>query len=153
MFHRLANHIIDSRQSVSEQNIIEVLRTLQPYSVRCLPEIDVKPDWVVDSYRYIEQCAEQSITVEDLAIKACMDKYKFIRQFKQNLGMTPTQFLILQRVIRAKNNIKAGATLLDASLDSGFYDQSDLTRYFKRYVGITPKKFQQAFVQYSPRKQ
>ncbi|MDX3804969.1 MAG: helix-turn-helix domain-containing protein, partial [Bosea sp. (in: a-proteobacteria)] len=37
-----------------------------------------------------------------------------------------------------------GATISAAALDAGFYDQSALTRHFKRAYGITPLQWVRA---------
>jgi AraC-like DNA-binding protein len=44
---------------------------------------------------------------------------------------------------KREKNDKAGKPLVHAALDSGFYDQSHFTNYFKYFVGITPKEYQQ----------
>jgi len=41
--------------------------------------------------------------------------------------------------------IRLGKPLVHAALDSGFYDQSHFTNYFKYFVGVTPKEYQIRF--------
>ena len=62
--------------------------------------------------------------------------------FKQTTGLPPHQFVIHQRVERAKLLIVEGQlSLAQIALAVGFSDQSQLNRHFKRLVGVTPKQF------------
>ena len=51
-------------------------------------------------------------------------------------------YQIQRRLFHAKKMILAGNTLLDTTLTCGFNDQSHLNRHFKRWLGISPGKFQ-----------
>ncbi len=91
---------------------------------------------------YIEAHLEQDIALADLAAVAHLSEFHFARQFKQSTGRSPHQFVIHQRVERAKRLIAARELpLAQIATDVGFSDQSQLTRHFKRIVGVTPGRF------------
>jgi AraC-like DNA-binding protein len=48
----------------------------------------------------------------------------------------------LQRVRHAQALLRQGATLASAASESGFCDQSHLSRRFKRLCGMTPGQYQ-----------
>jgi AraC-like DNA-binding protein len=52
--------------------------------------------------------------------------------------MTPHAYLRQVRVERAKEMLAAGLSISEVALAVGFFDQSHLTRYFKRILGLTP---------------
>lgn len=91
---------------------------------------------------YIHDHLDQNISLAELAAVAHLSEFHFARLFKQTTGLPPYQFVIHQRVERAKRLIAAGQlSLAQIAIEVGFSDQSQLTRHFKRLVGVTPKRF------------
>ena len=85
---------------------------------------------------------DQNIALADLADVAHLSEFHFARLFKQTTGLPPHQFVIHQRVERAKRLIAAGRlSLAQVAAEVGFSDQSQLNRHFKRLVGVTPRRF------------
>ena len=64
------------------------------------------------------------------------------RVFSARVGMPPHAYLTDLRVQRARELLAAGRPLSGVAYDTGFADQSHLTRCFKRAVGITPGAYQ-----------
>lgn len=63
------------------------------------------------------------------------------RQFEQQLGITPKQFVDLTRFRHAQTLIESArdtGSLAQLALDAGYYDQSHLIRHFKRFTGKPP---------------
>ncbi|GAB4347109.1 MAG: AraC family transcriptional regulator [Leptolyngbyaceae cyanobacterium] len=93
---------------------------------------------------YIHAYLDRELALEELAAIAQLSPYHFCRSFKQSTGLTPHQYLIRQRVERAKLLLKEGKMgILEVALACGFTHQSHLNRHFKRLTGMTPKKFSQ----------
>ncbi len=91
---------------------------------------------------YIHAHLDQNIALAELAAVANLSEFHFARLFRQTTGLPPHQFVIHQRVERAKRLIAAGRlSLAQIAIDVGFSDQSQLNRHFKRLVGVTPKRF------------
>lgn len=91
---------------------------------------------------YIHAHLHQNIALADLADVAHLSEFHFARLFKQTTGLPPHQYVIHQRVERAKRLIVEGRlSLAQIAIDVGFSDQSQLNRHFKRLVGVTPKRF------------
>jgi AraC family transcriptional regulator len=90
---------------------------------------------------YIEAHLDCSLELEDLAQQVDMSQFYFSRLFKQSLGITPHQYVIQQRVERAKQLLHKGdLSLVEVSLECGFANQGHLNRHFKRLTGTTPKE-------------
>lgn len=87
---------------------------------------------------YIQHNMSQRITVEDLAGIANLKAFQLIRVFHREYATTPYAFVLRIRVERAKELLKLGVRIADAAVDTGFSDQSHLTRHFKRLEGTTP---------------
>jgi len=73
-----------------------------------------------------------------------MSKYSFIRWFKRHVGLTPFEYILIKRVGLGKSLILQGLPLTDVALESGFYDQSHFSNYFKRYIGKSPQSYKQS---------
>lgn len=81
---------------------------------------------------YIHFHLDQNIALADLAHVARLSEFHFARLFKQTTSLSPHQFVIPQRVERAKRLIAAGRySLVQIAIKVGFSDQSQLNRHFK----------------------
>lgn len=90
------------------------------------------------SYEFIQDCIDYEFDLDILASNANMSKFHFLRVFKNELGITPHNFIINERVNKAIKLIKNGVSLSQASMQAGFSDQSHFTRNFKKLYGYTP---------------
>lgn len=92
---------------------------------------------------YIDAHLEDSIGLNTLAqISQINSTHYFCRLFKQSTGISPYQYVIRQRVEKAKQLLKQRELqLVDIALSCGFTDQSALTRTFKQCVGVTPSQY------------
>jgi len=91
---------------------------------------------------YVDVHLEQEIKLADLAQLLDMSQFHFSRLFKQSLGMSPYQYLLQQRVERAKQLLKNTDRLItDIALSCGFNSHSHLSKQFKQLTGITPKAY------------
>lgn len=91
---------------------------------------------------YINDHLDRELSLEELAAITQLSAYHFCRSFKQSTGLAPHQYVIRQRVERAKLLLKDGKLRIsEVAIACGFTHQSHLNRHFKRLTGVTPKKF------------
>ncbi|WGV27377.1 helix-turn-helix domain-containing protein [Halotia branconii] len=89
---------------------------------------------------YIHDHLAQEISLNAIANYVGISCYYFCRLFKQSTGLTLHQYVIQQRVERAKQLLLQGEmSIADIALACGFSHQSHLNRHFKRLTGVTPK--------------
>lgn len=92
---------------------------------------------------YIKKNIREIISLEDLASQACMSKAHFIRTFKQDLGLTPMEFVLHERLKLAKQFLNIGGfQIQEVCYMSGFRNITYFIRAFKQEFGLTPKVFQ-----------
>jgi AraC-like DNA-binding protein len=77
-------------------------------------------------------------SLAELAALSGLSRYQVLRRFEREYGLPPHAWLIQQRLERARGWIRAGSSLADAAVRSGFADQSHMTRDFARIFGYTP---------------
>jgi AraC family transcriptional regulator len=88
---------------------------------------------------YLREQLSEKITLQELASAANLSRSYFSRAFKASTGLTPHQWLLQERVKRAKEYLMAAHyTLADVALATGFGDQAHFTRIFSRLAGTSP---------------
>jgi len=93
---------------------------------------------------YVQAHLRERISLDDLAAAVSLSRFHFARRFRQSTGTSPHEFVLRQRVARARTMLtRTGAPLTDVALACGFADQSHLNRVFKAHVGTTPGRFRE----------
>jgi AraC family transcriptional regulator len=88
----------------------------------------------------------QDISLDALAQQTDFSPYHFARLFRRTTGESPHQFVLRQRVETAQRLLKeTNMPLVSIALESGFANQSHLTRIFKRHLGLTPRTYRQDY--------
>jgi len=91
---------------------------------------------------YIDAHLGEDIKLADLASLLDISQYHFSRLFKQSLGVSPYQYLLQQRVARAKHLLKHTDQLIThIALACGFNSHSHLSKQFRQLTGMTPKAY------------
>jgi AraC-like DNA-binding protein len=90
---------------------------------------------------YLRERLADSITLEDLAAHAGLDKFHLCRAFRAQIGMPPHAYLTHLRIMRAKELLMSGVRASEVAPLVGLYDQAQLTRHFRRIVGTTPARY------------
>jgi AraC-like DNA-binding protein len=100
-----------------------------------------EPVAVETARAYIHAHYDRDISVRDLAALTGLSPYHFIRVFSGQVGLTPHAYLVQVRVQQARQLLATGETPSQAALSAGFFDQSHLSRHFKRILGVTPGRY------------
>lgn len=96
---------------------------------------------------YIRENITSSINLKELSNKACMSTTSFYRYFKRELGMSPIEFILNEKIKQAKKLLKnPGIQINEVCFMSGFEDCNYFIRLFKKHEGITPKQYQLLYV-------
>ena len=94
---------------------------------------------------YLDQNYSETITLQQLSELTGWSKYHLLRTFTRQKDITPYSYLETVRVAQAKRLLVEGVCPMDAALRTGFSDQSHFTRFFKSFIGFTPKQYQKLF--------
>lgn len=96
------------------------------------------PGPVARGIELIDDDPATAVTLADLGRVCGMSRFQVLRGFVKATGMTPHAYLVQRRIDRARHLIAAGVPLAQAAADSGFADQSHMTRVFGRRYGLSP---------------
>lgn len=91
---------------------------------------------------YLEAYFDQNVSLDELAGAAQISPFHLARLFRQQTGLPPHAYLTHLRINHAKKRLAQGESIAEVAAAVGFSDQSHLTRWFKRIVGITPGQYQ-----------
>jgi AraC family transcriptional regulator len=90
---------------------------------------------------YIHTHLDRDLSLAEIAGVINISPTYFANLFKRATGISPHQYVIKQRVERAKELLlKTDLVIADIALRVGFSSQSHLNHQFKRLTGITPKQ-------------
>ncbi|MPS93261.1 MAG: AraC family transcriptional regulator [Comamonas sp.] len=84
---------------------------------------------------------EQPLPISVLAAEVQLSAYHFARSFKATYGLTPHQFVLQERMKRARRLLmESGDSIAEIALRVGFGTASHFSQAFSKYWGITPSK-------------
>ena len=95
---------------------------------------------------YIEKNFSRHISLDELCNHIGMSKSTILRAFTKGKGVTPYCYLENVRISKAKRLLEQGVALSEVAQTTGFSDQSHFTNYFSRFIGISPKTYQEIFL-------
>ena len=120
-----------------EEALVETWALLLARHTTALPPREASAD-----IARVRECLADDLqatpTLAQLAAIAGLSRFQVLRRFQQVHGLPPHAWLQQQRAERARSLIRTGVPLAQAARDSGFADQSHLTRVFVRHFGFTP---------------
>ncbi|MGP4046360.1 AraC family transcriptional regulator [Streptomyces sp. 2A115] len=83
----------------------------------------------------------QGLALDEAAQLVHAHPAHLVRAFSGTFGIAPHQYLMSRRVDRARRLLLDGHPPSEVAAATGFYDQSHLTRHFKRLVGVAPGRY------------
>ena len=105
------------------------------------PEIAQSSERLKPILEYIREHISEDLALSVLADKFFISKSHLIRLFKEVTGMTPNEYIIMTRVMKARTYLTDGMPILKICELIGYGDESHFIRTFKRIMGITPKQY------------
>ncbi len=80
-----------------------------------------------------------NVSIAELARACNLSRGYFIHAFRETTGMTPYQWLLRERIARARTLLlETDVAISEIAISCGFSDQSHFTRVFVNLVGTTP---------------
>jgi AraC family transcriptional regulator len=92
---------------------------------------------------------EDELSLDELAQSVGLSTAHFARMFRKSTGETPHQFVLRQRLERAKAMLRTpDARILDVAVACGFKTQQHFAQVFRDVCGSSPTGYRQDFVGY-----
>lgn len=110
------------------------------------PKFQVSDSRIGQALKTISENIDEVLTVDSLAKEACMTKDHFIRLFRKEVGETPAQFIINDKMTKAKLMLASeNMSVKEIAFSLGYYDISYFNRLFKKYTLLTPRQYRNCF--------
>ena len=130
-----------------EENLLHAIAGILQRHASRRPRRDNSPSpSVAIALQRLDAAIDQSVSIRELATLAGVSRFQLLRAFRSETGITPHAYLMQRRVSAARRLLAAGEMPAQAAAAAGFADQSHMTRAFVRYVGVTPARYQAAFI-------
>lgn len=96
---------------------------------------------VMKACSYIKEHLEEKFSLDELAKATAISKYYLIRIFKKEMGVSPNQYYIQEkmRIIKEEAMSIENTAYMAATLS--FSDESHLCNTFKKWMGISLKEY------------
>ncbi|SED74659.1 GlxA family transcriptional regulator [Jiangella alba] len=89
---------------------------------------------------------DQPLTLGDLAVRQAMSVRTFTRRFRQEAGVSPGQWLIQQRVDRARHLLEDSDLAVDeVARRCGFGTAASLRQHLRASLGVSPSGYRRTF--------
>ncbi|BAZ05614.1 helix-turn-helix domain-containing protein [Calothrix sp. NIES-3974] len=144
-----ASHLyVESLANLLAIHLIRQYATSKPHLA--IREGGLPPYQLTQVLEYINAHLDRNVKLADLAPLLNMSKYHFSHAFQQSMGIPPYQYLLQQRIERAKLLLKQTErystgvptrSLAEIALDCGFSSHSHFTKQFRQFTGMTPTAY------------
>src|SRR3984885_6555656 len=90
---------------------------------------------------------EDDLSLDEMAQSVGLSTAHFARMFRKSTGETPHQFVLGQRLERAKTMLRApGARVLDVAVACGFKTQQHFAQVFRDAWGVSPTEYREDLI-------
>ena len=97
---------------------------------------------VYQSLQYIQQNIDQNIKVSELAKMSFLSINRYTDIFADLLGITPKQYILTQKIQKAKELLSTtDSNIGEVAASVGYTDPLYFSRIFKQFEGISPSDF------------
>lgn len=122
--------------TIASELFIELFRT-HPSE-----ETDDRGDIIRYAQAYMDEYSLQRVDLQSLAAQYGYSYDRFRHLFKEKLGVSPTQYILLRRLERAKTLLHHSPLQVSIiAMECGFSTDAQFCSLFKREIGITPGQY------------
>lgn len=128
----------------SDNKVMGVMGSIENYEAS--KQVSLSDKRLLKMFKYIQNHFTENIAINNLASECGLSLRQFERKFREQLRITPRELIIKMRIQLACDKLQAPDNeLSEIAYHCGFYDQSALTRQFKKHMGFTPSQYRKHF--------
>ncbi|MGV2287836.1 helix-turn-helix domain-containing protein [Trinickia sp. YCB016] len=103
------------------------------------PQVSEK---IMASARWLEANADRPVSIDDAAQVAAMSERNFLRRFKSEIGMTPSDYLLRARLsISCRMLVESRLPVDKIARRCGVGSGGQLAKLFRKYLATTPTEY------------
>jgi AraC family transcriptional regulator len=97
---------------------------------------------------FVHANIEEELSLKEMARSVGLSTAHFSQMFRKSTGESPHQFVLRQRIERAKEMLRtAEDRVLDVAIARGFKTQQHFARVFRQICGASPTEYREEFVE------
>ena len=128
----------------SDNKVMGVMGSIEKYEAS--KQVSLSDKRLLKMFKYIQNHFTENIAINNLASECRLSLRQFERKFREQLRITPRELIIKMRIQLACDQLQdPDNRLSEIAYHCGFYDQSALTRQFKKHMGFTPSQYRKHF--------
>jgi AraC-like DNA-binding protein len=90
----------------------------------------------------LDQSCDTPITIEDLSREVALSPYYLIRAFRRVYKQTPHQYLVGQRIARAKELLRnSDLSITEICMAVGYESLGSFSALFRKVAGVSPSAY------------
>jgi AraC-like DNA-binding protein len=138
---KLFHKIIVDKVTIVESELKDIMKEL--FKKYTSVNIQKDKEVIIRLKTFISQNRDTPLNVDKLSKYIGYNKSYLIRLFKKEVGLTPQQYILNEKVNRVKDTLTYSKpdSLSSIALDAGFFDQSHMNRNFKGSFGTSPQTY------------
>lgn len=117
------------------------LNRLTIYSSSALRKDEASSSIIPDVLEYINKHFCEKLTLNEIADEFFVSKYYLSHAFNNVVGTSVHRYIVLKRLIHAKQMLLSGIKSTTAATNCGFNDYAGFYRAFTAEYGVTPTEF------------
>ena len=103
-------------------------------------------DFLSASLEWAQDNLTQNISINQMAEQACLSRRSFDRHFRENLGISPKEWLTRQRINLAREYLESSlASIEQVAEKSGFGSAMNLRHHFSQVLRVSPSDYRRQF--------
>lgn len=125
----------------TEKGLVELFRhvALHYYDLVHSREVENYTKPIARAVRYIRRNLYTKCRVSEVAEFVHLERHYFSKLFSKQVGMSPAQFILINKLDEAKRLLKYTKTSVGEVAESlGFYDTAHFSNRYKQAYGVTP---------------
>lgn len=143
--YALSDYYINYMETLSEkEELLQLLMdiTLHYNDLIYRSEKKVYSKAVDTALRYMKQRLYMKCMVQEVAAFVTLEPHYFTTLFKQEVGISPSRYLMEQKIKEAKRLLRfPGNTVTYVATVLGFSDSSHFSKTFHKLTGISPREY------------
>jgi YesN/AraC family two-component response regulator len=124
--------------------LIELFRNYKDFFP--LSHVNKSMGTILEIQKYIDENYKEEINLDNISKMFFINMYYLSHQFKEIIGFSFKEYLILQRISRSKHLLfHTNLDITTVAGESGFNNVNHFIRIFKKFEGVTPYQYKKKF--------
>lgn len=143
LFYKMANLSLTNPMSFSAHKsaLYRILTELTEFNRRTY---EAKYSIISKGIAYLEDDNAQELSIKEISKMCNVSEIYFRKLFKEYSGMSPNEYKINSRIIKAKRYLQSDLSVSEISEHTGFSDVSYFVKVFREKTGLTPLQYRKS---------